>query len=146
MRTCLAFLTKSHSPRSRAPLVPGLRLGTHCLRGSASLFPPSRSSPCLPPAIDSTKIRRDAIFHFYCFSAHYFRRLQMSRSRYRFGDEDFPHFMTNTIVAWLPVFSQPDLANIVLDSWRFLQRERRLSFLRGSSSRITCTGSTPDRS
>jgi len=27
----------------------------------------------------------------------------MSRTRYRFGDEHFPHFMTNTTVAWLPL-------------------------------------------
>ncbi|MEZ6136181.1 MAG: hypothetical protein R3C53_14905 [Pirellulaceae bacterium] len=53
----------------------------------------------------------------------------MSRTRYRFGDEHYPHFMTQTIVAWLPVFSQPDLVNIVLDSWRFLQRERAIVIL-----------------
>jgi REP element-mobilizing transposase RayT len=50
----------------------------------------------------------------------------MSRSRYRIFETDFPYFMTNTIVAWLPVFSQPALAEIVLDSWRFLQRERSI--------------------
>ena len=53
----------------------------------------------------------------------------MSRTRYRFGDEHYPHFMTQTIVAWLPVFSQPDLVEIVLDSWRFLHRERGIVFL-----------------
>ena len=53
----------------------------------------------------------------------------MSRTRYRFGDEHYPHFMTQAIVAWLPVFSQPDLVNIVLDSWRFLQRERGIVLL-----------------
>ena len=53
----------------------------------------------------------------------------MSPARYRFGDEHYPHFMTQTIVAWLPVFSQPDLVNIVLDSWRFLQRERGIVLL-----------------
>ena len=37
--------------------------------------------------------------------------------------------MTNTIVAWLPVFSYPDYANIILDSWRFLQRERSIVIL-----------------
>ena len=53
----------------------------------------------------------------------------MARTRYRFGDENYPHFMTQTIVAWLPVFSQPDMVNIVLDSWRFLQRERNIVVL-----------------
>lgn len=48
----------------------------------------------------------------------------MSRSRYRFHDRDAPYFMTDTVVAWLPVFAQPALAEIVFESWRFLQRER----------------------
>ncbi|XZE53264.1 REP-associated tyrosine transposase [Planctomycetaceae bacterium SH139] len=53
----------------------------------------------------------------------------MSRSRYRFGDEHYPHFMTDTIVAWLPVLSHPELTQIVFDSWRFLQRERKIDIL-----------------
>jgi len=53
----------------------------------------------------------------------------MTRTRYRFGDEHRPHFLTQTIVAGLPVFSQPDLVNIVLESWRFLQRERGIVIL-----------------
>ncbi len=53
----------------------------------------------------------------------------MTRSRYRFGDDHYPYFMTNTVVAWLPVFSQPDFAEVVLDSWRFLQRERDIDIL-----------------
>jgi REP element-mobilizing transposase RayT len=35
--------------------------------------------------------------------------------------------MTCTIVGWLPVFSRPPVVNIILDSWRFLQREREFS-------------------
>lgn len=53
----------------------------------------------------------------------------MTRTRYRFGDGHFPHFLTQTVVAWLPVFSRPDLVEIVLDSWRFLQRERGIVIL-----------------
>jgi REP-associated tyrosine transposase len=48
------------------------------------------------------------------------------RSRYHFGDSHCPHFMTSTVVAWLPVFSQPAFAEIVLKSWRFLQRQREI--------------------
>ncbi len=40
----------------------------------------------------------------------------MPRSRYRFGPDKYPYFMTNTVVAWLPVFCQPDFAKVVLDS------------------------------
>ncbi len=32
--------------------------------------------------------------------------------------------MTDTIVAWLPVFAYPRFVEIVLESWRFLQRQR----------------------
>lgn len=53
----------------------------------------------------------------------------MSRSRYRFGNDHYPHFMTQTVVAWLPVFSQPELAEIVLNSLRFLQTERQIDIL-----------------
>ncbi len=51
------------------------------------------------------------------------------RSRYRFGDDHSPHFMTATVVAWLPIFSTPRFAEIVLDSWRFLQAEREIDIL-----------------
>ena len=53
----------------------------------------------------------------------------MSRTRYRFGNDHYPYFMTDTIVAWLPVFSYPFFASIVLSSWRFLQSERDIDIL-----------------
>ncbi|MDA0659079.1 MAG: transposase [Planctomycetota bacterium] len=53
----------------------------------------------------------------------------MTRSRYRFGDEHYPHFMTSTVVAWLPVFSYPEFANVILESWRFLQTQRDIEIL-----------------
>jgi putative transposase len=50
----------------------------------------------------------------------------MSRTRYQIYEKDQPHFMTCTIVGWLPIFTRPDTMDIVLDSWRFLQKEGRL--------------------
>ncbi|MGZ5051320.1 MAG: REP-associated tyrosine transposase [Methylobacter sp.] len=47
----------------------------------------------------------------------------MPRSRYRVQDNPHPHFLTATINHWLPLFTRPETVNIVLDSWRFLQRE-----------------------
>jgi REP element-mobilizing transposase RayT len=32
--------------------------------------------------------------------------------------------MTCTIVGWLPIFSRPNAVEIVLDSWKFLQKQR----------------------
>jgi putative transposase len=50
----------------------------------------------------------------------------MGRSRYHVIDT-YPHFITCTIVNWLPLFSQPDLAAIVLSSLDFLQSQNRLT-------------------
>jgi putative transposase len=50
----------------------------------------------------------------------------MPRSRYTFQPGVQPHFITSTVVGGLPVFARPELAQIVLDSWTFLQSEGRL--------------------
>ena len=51
----------------------------------------------------------------------------MTRSRYRFAESRQPHFLTSTVVAWLPIFTRPAAVEIVLDSWQFLQREGRIA-------------------
>lgn len=53
----------------------------------------------------------------------------MTRSRYRIYEENHPHFLTCTIVGWLPVFTRPETVDVVLNSWRFLQREREFLIL-----------------
>jgi REP element-mobilizing transposase RayT len=50
----------------------------------------------------------------------------MTRSRYYQADEQTPHFLTATINGWLPVFSNPDIVGIVINSLRFLQQNARL--------------------
>jgi putative transposase len=50
----------------------------------------------------------------------------MSRSRYRIFEQEKPHFLTATVVAWLPVFAQPAIVDMIFESWRFMQRERGL--------------------
>jgi len=47
----------------------------------------------------------------------------MPRSRYHILQNQSPHFLTATINHWLPPFTRPETVNIVLDCWRFLQRE-----------------------
>ncbi len=49
----------------------------------------------------------------------------MGRSRYKFLDNQ-PHFLTCTIVNWLPIFTNPNRVAIVLDSLDFLQSQQRL--------------------
>jgi REP element-mobilizing transposase RayT len=47
----------------------------------------------------------------------------MGRDRYRIHEPTAPHFLTCTVIAWLPLFAQPANAEILLDALRFLQRE-----------------------
>jgi putative transposase len=53
----------------------------------------------------------------------------MARSRYRFGQDPYPYFMTQTIVGWLPVFSEPRFVDEVIASWNFLQSQRGIQIL-----------------
>jgi putative transposase len=50
----------------------------------------------------------------------------MARSRYQVLGTT-PHFVTCSVVEWIPLFSQPELVAIVLDALRFLQQEQRLT-------------------
>ena len=46
----------------------------------------------------------------------------MGRSRYVITEADKPHFLTCTIMEWLPVFTRPKVVQIILDCWQY-QRE-----------------------
>jgi len=50
----------------------------------------------------------------------------MSRSRYQFTDPAYPHFLTSTVVEWLPVFTRQEAVRILFDSWRYLQDNQGL--------------------
>ena len=53
--------------------------------------------------------------------------IQMTRTRYRIVQGDHsPYFITATVIDWLPVFSNPHIAQIVLDTLGFLQEKNRL--------------------
>lgn len=47
----------------------------------------------------------------------------MGRSRYKITQVDAPHFITLTVLHWIPVFTRPETVAIVLDSLSFLMRE-----------------------
>ncbi len=51
----------------------------------------------------------------------------MARSRYRIYDSQAPHFLTCTVVNWVPLFSSPPIVDILYASWRFLQSHKRLT-------------------
>lgn len=51
----------------------------------------------------------------------------MARSRYRIFENEQPYFLTCTVVNWLPIFGRQAIAQIVLDSFKFLQDQERLN-------------------
>ncbi len=50
----------------------------------------------------------------------------MGRSRYNIYEEHYPYFITSTIKDGLLLLSNPKLATEVLNSFRFLQRDRKV--------------------
>lgn len=50
----------------------------------------------------------------------------MTRTRYRICETMQPHFLTCTVVGWIPIFTRPETVQIVLDSWQFLQQNKNL--------------------
>lgn len=50
----------------------------------------------------------------------------MGRSRYIITEPDRPHFMTCTVLEWLPVFTRPETFNIIVDCWRYQQQQAGL--------------------
>jgi putative transposase len=51
----------------------------------------------------------------------------MTRTRYKICEPQQPHFVTCTIVGWTPVFTRPETTDVIFESWRFLQSEKRIS-------------------
>ena len=46
----------------------------------------------------------------------------MGRSRYKIYEPDKPHFLTSTVINWLPIFTRPNTTQIILDSFCYLQQ------------------------
>ncbi len=43
----------------------------------------------------------------------------MGRSRYRIYDNKAPHFLTCTVVNWMPLFTRPETVEIILEALRY---------------------------
>ena len=50
----------------------------------------------------------------------------MGRTRYKIYEPTHPHFVTCTILHWLPIFTRQESVNIVLNSLKFLQKQDNL--------------------
>jgi putative transposase len=51
----------------------------------------------------------------------------MGRSRYKFIHQDCPHFLTCTILNWVPLFGNTNVVQIVLNSLKFMIENKRLT-------------------
>jgi len=47
----------------------------------------------------------------------------MGRSRYKITSPASPHFVTFTVLHWIPVFTRPETVDILLDSLRYLMKD-----------------------
>ncbi len=53
----------------------------------------------------------------------------MTRSRYRIVENKYAHFMTCTMIEWLPVFRNPSCVQIIFDAWNHLRANKGLQIL-----------------
>ncbi len=72
----------------------------------------------------------------------------MAYTRYRIRDSAYPHFITSSIVQWLPIFRSRPRAKVILDSLQFLHDEGsiRLHAYVVMEDHIHLIGSSPDLS
>jgi len=50
----------------------------------------------------------------------------MGRSRYKIYEPMHPHFLTCTIPNWLPIFTRKESVDIIIQSFKHLQKEENL--------------------
>ncbi len=50
----------------------------------------------------------------------------MGRSRYKIYEPTHPHFLTCTVLNWLPIFTRQESVMILIESLKYLQREENL--------------------
>ena len=50
----------------------------------------------------------------------------MGRSCYKIYNPQQPHFLTSTIVNWIPIFTRPTTVKILLNSFQYLQKQYQL--------------------
>jgi putative transposase len=51
----------------------------------------------------------------------------MARTRYKIFENEYPYFVTETIIRWFPFFANPEVVKNILDSLEFMQKERRIT-------------------
>ena len=47
-------------------------------------------------------------------------------TRYRFGDSEYPHFITFAVINWIDALSRPAYKDIIVESLKYCQQEKGL--------------------
>jgi len=50
----------------------------------------------------------------------------LGRNRYKIYEPTYPHFITCTVLHWIPIFTNKESVSIVIDSLKYLQQNRNL--------------------
>lgn len=50
----------------------------------------------------------------------------MGRSRYKIHEPTYPHFITCTVLHWIPIFTRTETTDIIFDSLKYLQEHDNL--------------------
>lgn len=50
----------------------------------------------------------------------------MGRSRYKIFESTHPHFVTCTVLHWIPIFTRTEITNIIYESLKYLQKTDNL--------------------
>ena len=50
----------------------------------------------------------------------------MGRSRYKIHEPTYPHFVTCTVLHWIPIFTRSETTEMIFDSLKYLQRNDNL--------------------
>lgn len=51
------------------------------------------------------------------------------RSTYQIMENNFPHFITSTVINWIIIFKSPDYFRIILDNFRFYQKKYQIEII-----------------
>jgi len=51
----------------------------------------------------------------------------MTRTRYKIYNKEQPHFLTMTVVEWMPMFTNPEIVSLLFESLHFVQKERSVT-------------------
>jgi len=60
------------------------------------------------------------------FTGVWNENIQMGRTRYKIYEPTYPHFVTCTILHWLPIFTRKQSVQIIIDCITFLQEKENL--------------------